>query len=197
MTGFKYPNTLIMSSYHTFTNRDVAEWLTDQALAHSIESINARFGPRYAEKNPDLVGTYYTQLLKQINILDAADRYQDAIDRRVNEVKKPTPKVETKTPVIKKEFTLNSKVPELKSVPPLKSPTKYQMTLKILQENFPNSFFTAKQAYDAIRPHRWNPKVSKFQDEKTFRGTILRELQVLEKKGILCFVDQKGTYCLR
>ena len=190
MTGFKYTNTLIMSSYHTFTNRDVAEWLTDQALAHAIESINARFGPRYAEKNPDFVATVFTQTLKQINILDA-------LDRRVNEVKKPTPKVETKTPVIKKEFTLNSKVPELKSVPPLKSPTKYQMTLKILQENFPNSFFTAKQAYDAIRPHRWNPKVSKFQDEKTFRGTILRELQVLEKKGILCFVDQKGTYCLR
>ena len=179
-----------MSRYHTFTNRDVAEWLTDQALAHAIESINARFGPRYAEKNPDFVATVFTQTLKQINILDA-------LDRRVNEVKKPTPKVETKTPVIKKEFTLNSKVPELKSVPPLKSPTKYQMTLKILQENFPNSFFTAKQAYDAIRPHRWNPKVSKFQDEKTFRGTILRELQVLEKKGILCFVDQKGTYCLR
>ena len=190
MTGFKYTNTLIMSSYHTFTNRDVAEWLTDQALAHAIKSINARFGPRYAEKNPDLAATVFTQTLKQINILDA-------LDRRVNEVKKPTPKVETTTPVIKKEFTLNSKVPELKSVPPLKSPTKYQMTLKILRENFPNKFFTAKEAFNAIRPHRWNSAVSSFKNEETFRGTILRELQVLEKKGILCFVDQKGTYCLR
>ena len=190
MIGFKYTNTLIMSSYHTFTNRDVAEWLTDQALAHAIKSINARFGPRYAEKNPDLVATVFTQNLKQINILDA-------LDRRVNEVKKPTPKVETTTPVIKKEFTLNSKVPELKSVPPLKSPTKYQMTLKILRENFPNKFFTAKEAFNAIRPHRWKSEVSSFKNEETFRGTILRELQVLEKKGILCFVDQKGTYCLR
>ena len=101
-----------MSSYHTFTNRDVAEWTTDLALAHAIESINARFGPRYAEKNPDLVATVFTQLLKQINILDSADRYQDAIDRRKNEVKKSTPKVEkkvtkpvTETDITKVEFT--------------------------------------------------------------------------------------------
>ncbi len=197
MKGFKYTNTLIMSSYHTFTNRDVAEWITDQALLHAIKTINARFGPHYAEKNPDLAATVFTQTLKQINILDSADRYQEAIDRRENEVKEPTPKVETTTPVIKKEFTLNSKVPELKSVPPLKSPTKYQMTLKILRENFPNKFFTAKEAFNAIRPHRWKSEVSTFKNEETFRGTILRELQVLEKKGILCFVDQKGTYCLR
>jgi C4-type Zn-finger protein len=76
------------------------------------------------------------------------------------------------------------------------SETKYEMTLRILQDNFANSFFSAKQAYDAIRPYRWKSTVSKFKDEETFRGTILAELQLLKKKGFLSFVDGQGTYCL-
>jgi len=153
-----------MSSYHTFSNRDVAEWTTDQALMHAIKAIDARLGPNYAQKNPDLIATIFIETLKQTNILDSLDREEDEV---------------------------------LQSVTTKDSETKYEMTLKILRENFVKfRSFTTDQVYNAIRPYRWNPSVSTFKDEKTFRGTILRELQILEKKGFVSFVDGKGTYRL-
>ena len=148
------------------SNRDIAEFSTDQALYHAIRAIDARLGPDYAQKNPALVGAVFVETLNQKNILDSLDREEDEVE-------------------------------VLRSVTTKDSETKCEMTLKILQENFIKfRSFTTNQVYNVIRPYRWNPSVSTFKDEKTFRGTILRELQVLEKRGVLSFVDGKGTYCL-
>ena len=151
-----------MATAHKLTNKNFSEWQVDQALAFAKESIDSRFCPGYAMKNPTLVGIL---MQMQMNL----EMKLDAQDLQNNDVK---------------------------SVIPKDSETKYEMTLRILQDNFANSFFSAKQAYDAIRPYRWNPTVSKFKDEETFRGTILAELQLLKKKGFLSFVDGQGTYCL-
>tara|TARA_B000000557_G_scaffold242142_1_gene222144 strand:- start:2556 stop:3875 length:1320 start_codon:yes stop_codon:yes gene_type:complete len=71
----------------------------------------------------------------------------------------------------------------------------WQMTLKLLQSRFENRCFTATEAFDTIRPVRTT--VTKFKNEKSFKGTILAELQILRNKGILHFVDNEGTYCFR
>jgi hypothetical protein len=73
----------------------------------------------------------------------------------------------------------------------------WQMTFSILQAQFGPNIFTADEAYNAIRPIRTT--VSKFKSEESFRGTILRELQVLEKKGMLNFSASgtSGTYRIR
>lgn len=71
----------------------------------------------------------------------------------------------------------------------------WQQTCAILQSNFPNGCFTATQALDAIRPIRTT--TSKFKSDRSFRGTIFAELQILRNKGILHFVDNDGTYCFR
>lgn len=71
----------------------------------------------------------------------------------------------------------------------------WQMTLSLLQSQFGNRCFTASEAYDMIRPIRTT--VSKFKNEKSYRGTILAELQILRDKGILTFIDNDGTYCFR
>ena len=154
-----------MATAHKLTNKNFSEWQVDQALAFAKESIDSRFCPGYAMKNPTLVGIL---MQMQMNLEMKLDDL-DAQDLQNNDVK----------PVIPKD-----------------SETKYEMTLRILQDNFANSFFSAKQAYDAIRPYRWKSTVSKFKDEETFRGTILAELQLLKKKGFLSFVDGQGTYCL-
>ena len=70
---------------------------------------------------------------------------------------------------------------------------KIDTTQYILKENFSNHYFTATNAFDVIRPFRIT--VSKFKNEDSFQGTILRELQQLRDKGILHFVDNDGTYC--
>ena len=68
------------------------------------------------------------------------------------------------------------------------------LTLMILKSKFSKDVFTASQAYDAIRPIRTS--VSKFKDEASFRGTILRELQVLAEKGLVIFltIEKRGLY---
>ena len=41
----------------TGSAQDEAEWLTDQYLYHSVQSVDARLGEGYARKNPQLVST--------------------------------------------------------------------------------------------------------------------------------------------
>jgi hypothetical protein len=71
----------------------------------------------------------------------------------------------------------------------------WQMTFSILQAQFGSNIFTTTEAYNAVKPIRTT--ISKFKSEESFRGTILRELQVLEKKGMLTFVNNNGTYCIQ
>ena len=152
-----------MATAHKLTNKNFSEWQVDQALAFAKESIDSRFCPGYAMKNPTLVGILMQMQMNLEMKLDAQD-LQDEVEQSVNEKD---------------------------------SETKYEMTLRILQDNFPKlRIFTAKQVYDAIRPFRWKPTVSEFKSEKSFRGVILRELQILEEKGFLSFVDGQGKYCL-
>ena len=152
-----------MATAHKLTNKNFSEWQVDQALAFAKESIDSRFCPGYAMKNPTLVGILMQMQMDLEMKLDAQD-LQDEVEQSVNEKD---------------------------------SETKYEMTLRILQDNFPKlRIFTAKQAYDVIRPFRWKPTVSEFKSERSFRGVILGELQLLKEKGFLSFVDGQGKYCL-
>ena len=152
-----------MATAHKLTNKNFSEWQVDQALAFAKESIDSRFCPGYAMKNPTLVGILMQMQMNLEMKLDAQD-LQDEVEQSVNEKD---------------------------------SETKYEMTLRILQDNFPKlRIFTAKQAYDVIRPFRWKPTVSEFKSERSFRGVILGELQLLKEKGFLSFVDGQGKYCL-
>ena len=80
-------------------------------------------------------------------------------------------------------------------------PVKYEsvnlleLTYQILTQNFEvNEDFTAQQAYDAIRTYRF--ALSQFKSEKSYRGTILAELQALRDDGRIHFYpNQRGTYC--
>ena len=80
-------------------------------------------------------------------------------------------------------------------------PVKYNsvnlvdLTYQILAQNFEvNENFTAQQAYDAIRTYRF--ALSQFKSEKSYRGTILAELQALRDDGRIHFYpNQRGTYC--
>ena len=69
------------------------------------------------------------------------------------------------------------------------------MSLSLLKGHFGNQCFTANEAFDVIRPVRTT--VSKFKNEKSFRGVILRELQVLRDDGVLTFVNNRGVYCFQ
>ena len=74
--------------------------------------------------------------------------------------------------------------------------TKVEFTYKILSESFKvNQIFTAKEAYNVIRPYRFSKE---FKSEKSYRGTILAELQVLRDDKRLRFYagGVSGTYCL-
>lgn len=82
------------------------------------------------------------------------------------------------------------------------SPVKYQsanlleLTYTILSQNFaPKQNFTAQQAYDLIRTYRF--ALSNFKSEKSYRGTILAELQSLRDDGRVYFYpNQRGVYHL-
>ena len=120
-----------MATAHKLTNKNFSEWQVDQALAFAKESIDSRFCPGYAMKNPTLVGILMQMQMDLEMKLDVQD-LQDEVEQPVNEKD---------------------------------SETKYEMTLRILQDNFPKlRIFTAKQAYDAIRPFRWKSTVSDFKD---------------------------------
>jgi len=72
----------------------------------------------------------------------------------------------------------------------------WQMTFSILQAHFGSEFFSASEAYNVIRPIRTT--ISKFRSEESFRGTILREIQVLERKNMLeRDKNKKGTYRIK
>ena len=83
----------------------------------------------------------------------------------------------------------------------VQEPVKYEsvnlleLTYQILAQNFKvNEDFTAQQAYDAIRTYRF--ALSQFKSEKSYRGTILAELQNLRDDGRIHFYpNQRGTYC--
>jgi hypothetical protein len=150
------------------TNKGFAEWQVDQALAFAKESIDSRFCPGYAMKNPTLVGILMQMQMNLENKLDAQDLQ--------NEVEQPVTEEEE-----------------------VKVPTKMnrlEMTHFILESRFSKRRFTASQAYETVRPIRTT--VSRFKSEESFRGTILRELQVLEQRGILefgeDFGEKRGTY---
>ena len=70
-----------------------------------------------------------------------------------------------------------------------------EMTLSLLKGHFGTECFTANQAFDVIRPVRTT--VSHFKSEKSFRGVIFRELQVLRDEGVLNFVNNNGVYCFQ
>lgn len=91
---------------------------------------------------------------------------------------------------------------KIRNTKKVKEPVKYNsvnlvdLTYQILAQNFEvNENFTSQQAYDAIRTYRF--ALSQFKSEKSYRGTILAELQALRDDGRIHFLDQRGTYCRR
>lgn len=158
-------------------NRNYSEWRIDQAVAFSIECLDSRFCPGYALKNPDLVSTL-TKL--QINMEDQLDRFDE-----INNFSKKISSQKKKPSInVAEKLKIPSNVPQTKT-------RMYEMTFSILKEHFGSRCFTASEAYDVIRPIR--TAIFNFKNEKSFRGTILRELQVLKKKDMLEFVDNNGT----
>ncbi len=90
---------------------------------------------------------------------------------------------------------------QIRNTKKVQEPVKYEsvnlleLTYQILTQNFKvNEDFTAQQAYDAIRTYRF--ALSQFKSEKSYRGTILAELQALRDDGRIHFYpNQRGTYC--
>ena len=166
---------------HKLNNRNYSEWRIDQAVGFSIECLDSRFCPGYALKNPDLVRSL-TKL--QIDMEDQLDRFDE-----INNFSK---KISSQ----KKKPNIN--VAEKLKIPSNVTQTKtrmYELTFSILKKHFGSRCFTASEAYDVIRPIR--TAISNFKNEKSFRGTILRELQDLGKKNMLEFVDNNGTYRIK
>ena len=68
---------------------------------------------------------------------------------------------------------------------------KYEQTQSLLAENFDiGEEFTSQQAFDFIYPIR--SQEFDFKNEDSFKGTILRELQELQKKGLIHFHANEG-----
>ena len=154
-----------MATAHKLTNKAFSQWQVDQSLAFAKESIDSRFCPGYAMKNPTLVGILMKMQMDLEDKLDAQD-FENKVEKKVTE---PV----TETDISKVEFTY-----------------------KILSESFKvNQIFTAKEAYNVIRPYRFSKE---FKSEKSYRGTILAELQVLRDDDRLRFYADgvSGTYCL-
>ena len=90
---------------------------------------------------------------------------------------------------------------QIRNTKKVQEPVKYEsvnlleLTYQILSQNFGvKEDFTAQQAYDAIRTYRF--ALSQFKSEKSYRGTILAELQALRDDGRIHFYpNQRGTYC--
>ena len=154
-----------MATAHKLTNKAFSQWQVDQSLAFAKESIDSRFCPGYAMKNPTLVGILMKMQMDLEDKLDAQD-LENKVEKKVTE------------PVTETDIT------------------KVEFTYKILSENFKvNQIFTAKEAYNVIRPYRFS---NEFKSEKSYRGTILAELQVLRDDDRLRFYagGVSGTYCL-
>ena len=159
-------NTHYMATAHKVTNKGFSEWQVDQALAFAKKSIDSRFCSGYAMKNPALVGIMMQMQMDLENKLDFL--YLE------NEVERERP------------------VHEEEQIKVLSEMNKVEMTHFILKSRFINRCFTASEAFETVRPLRTT--ISFFKSEASFRGTILRELQVLAKKNILEFIDNNGTY---
>ena len=158
-----------MATAHKLTNKAFSQWQVDQSLAFAKESIDSRFCPGYAMKNPTLVGILMKMQMDLEDKLDAQD-FENKVEKKVTE---PVTELVTETDI-----------------------TKVELTYKILSENFKvNEIFTAKEAYNVIRPYRFSKE---FKSEKSYRGTILAELQVLRDDKRLRFYagGVSGTYCL-
>ena len=154
-----------MATAHKLTNKAFSQWQVDQSLAFAKESIDSRFCPGYAMKNPTLVGILMKMQMDLEDKLDAQD-FENKVEKKVTE------------PVTETDIT------------------KVEFTYKILSESFKvNQIFTAKEAYNVIRPYRFSKE---FKSEKSYRGTILAELQVLRDDKRLRFYagGVSGTYCL-
>ena len=91
--------------------------------------------------------------------------------------------------------TLQDIVEELVTPGKVSKSSLKEMTLSLLKGHFGNQCFTSNEAFDVIRPVRTT--VSKFKNEKSFRGVILHELQVLRDDGVLTFVNNRGVYCFQ
>ena len=157
-----------MATAHKLTNKAFSQWQVDQSLAFAKESIDSRFCPGYAMKNPTLVGILMKMQMDLEDKLDAQD-----FENKVEKVTEPVTEPVTETDI-----------------------TKVELTYKILSESFKvNQIFTAKEAYNVIRPYRFSKE---FKSEKSYRGTILAELQVLRDDKRLRFYagGVSGTYCL-
>ena len=90
---------------------------------------------------------------------------------------------------------------QIRNTKKVQEPVKYdsvnlvKLTYQILHQNFYGEDFTSEQAYDAVRTYRF--ALSQFKSEKSYRGTILRELQTLRDNGRIHFyADRRGTYRL-
>ena len=166
-----------MATAHKLTNKAFSEWQVDQSLAFAKESIDSRFCPGYAMKNPTLVGILMKMQMDLEDKLDAQD-FENKVEKKVTEpVTEPVTESVTE-PVTETDIT------------------KVELTYKILSENFKvNQIFTAKEAYNVIRPYRSSKD---FKSEKSYHGTILAELQVLRDDKRLLFYagGVSGTYCL-
>ena len=93
---------------------------------------------------------------------------------------------------------------QIRNTKKVKEPVKYEsvnlseLTYKTISENFGvNENFTAQQVYDSVRTLRF--AMYQFKSEKSYRGTILAELQALRDDGRLRFLadcgGRRGTYC--
>ena len=93
---------------------------------------------------------------------------------------------------------------QIRNTKKVKEPVKYEsvnlseLTYKTISENFGvNENFTAQQVYDLVRTLRF--AMYQFKSEKSYRGTILAELQALRDDGRLRFLadcgGRRGTYC--
>ena len=90
---------------------------------------------------------------------------------------------------------------QIRNTKKVQEPVKYEslnlleLTYQILSQNFSGKDFTAQQAYDVVRTFRF--ALSSFKSEKSYRGTILAELQSLRDSGRLHFYsNRKGVYRL-
>jgi hypothetical protein len=70
-------------------------------------------------------------------------------------------------------------------------PTKWEMTLGLLQSEFcSGDQFVCDDVYSIVHPFR--SKISKFKSERSFKGSILRELQVLRDLNYIKFHAKEG-----
>ena len=69
--------------------------------------------------------------------------------------------------------------------------TRWKMTLDLLQSNFcSGDQFVWDDVYSIVHPSR--SKISRFKSKRSFKGAILRELQVLRDLNYIKFHANEG-----